>query len=304
LRGSVLNVDDLEPALDSLDEDEVAMVFFFLLPEDLLGRVVRGHVEPLVSEGDLGTLDLSCAAPPVCPDLEVVADAGALEIKVVDEDGLLSGIAVPPFVLGLQVERWLDLSDQVALTNTWRAHEPDALDVIGGAGLEHGLLTCSQALLEVGCFKSQRWILVEKILEGSTLLDHELTEVLAVSLLGVELLLPVDLALLDIVAILLDVLGDSSDVSGLLVVTMVAIEVPEAFVDAGIVLKQDKGMDVGKPILVELSADHHAHIWLPSQLVLEERKRLLLALGELGVGEEPTLGLDSEFFCLLLASAS
>ena len=56
---------------------------------------------------------------------------------------------------------------------------------------------------------------------------------------------------------------------------------------------------MGRPILVELSADHHAHIWLTSQLVLEERKRLLLALVELGVGEEPTLGLDSKFFAFL-----
>jgi len=55
---------------------------------------------------------------------------------------------------------------------------------------------------------------------------------------------------------------------------------------------------------VELSADHHALVWLTSQLVLEERKRLLLALVELGVGEEPTLRVDLEFFCLLLASAS
>ena len=47
-------------------------------------------------------------------------------------------------------------------------------------------------LLEVGCFKSQRRILVKKILEGSTLLDHELTEVLTVSLLGVEFLLPIN----------------------------------------------------------------------------------------------------------------
>ena len=58
---------------------------------------------------------------------------------------------------------------------------------------------------------------MKKILEGSTLLDHELTEVLTVSLLGVEFLLPINDAVLDIVAILLDVLGDSSDVSGLLI---------------------------------------------------------------------------------------
>ena len=233
-----------------------------------------------------------------------MADAGALEIKVVDEDGLLSSVAVPPFVLGLQVERRLDLSDQVALTNTWGAHEPDALDVVGGAGLEHGLLARGQALLEVGCFKSQRRILVKKILEGSTLLDHELTEVLTVSLLGVEFLLPINDAVLDIVAILLDVLGDSSDVSGLLILPVMAIEVPEPLVLAvEEVLKQDESVNMGRPILVELSADHHAHIWLTSQLVLEERKRLLLALVELGVGEEPTLGLDSKFFCLLWLSA-
>ena len=166
---SGLDVDDLESPLDSLDELRVSEVPVLLVQsKDLRRVIVRGHVEPLVGEGDLGTLDLSCAAPPVCPDLEVVADAGALEIKVVDEDGLLSSVAVPPFVLGLQVERRLDLSDQVALTNTWGAHEPDALDVVGGAGLEHGLLARGQALLEVGCFKSQRRILVKKILEGST----------------------------------------------------------------------------------------------------------------------------------------
>ena len=138
---------------------------------------------------------------------------------------------------------------------------------------------------------------MKKILEGSTLLDHELTEVLTVSLLGVEFLLPINDAVLDIVAILLDVLGDSSDVSGLLILPVMAIEVPEPLVLAvEEVLKQDESVNMGRPILVELSADHHAHIWLTSQLVLEERKRLLLALVELGVGEEPTLGLDSKFF--------
>ena len=122
------------------------------------------------------------------------------------------------------------------------------------------------------------------------------------SLLGVEFLLPINDAVLDIVAILLDVLGDSSDVSGLLILPVMAIEVPEPLVLAvEEVLKQDESVNMGRPILVELSADHHAHIWLTSQLVLEERKRLLLALVELGVGEEPTLGLDSKFFCLLLA---
>jgi len=305
LRGSVLDVDDLEPALDGLDEDEVTSVFFFLLPEDLVGRVVRGHIEPLVGKRDLGTLDLSCAAPAVCPDLEVVADAGTLKIEIIDQYGLLTSVAIPPLVLGLKVERWLNLSDQVALTNTWRAHEPDALDVFCGTGLEHGLLARSQALLEVGCFKSQRWILVEKILEGSTLLEHELTEILTVSLLRIELLLPVDLTFLDEVAVLLDVLRDSGDVSGLLVVAMMAVEVPELLVAAvEPLVKEHIGMDVRRSILVELTTDHHALIWLTSQLVLEEVESLLFALVELGVGEEPTLRVDIEFFCLLLASAS
>ena len=46
------------------------------------------------------------------------------------------------------------------------------------------------------------------------------------------------------------------------------------------VLKQDESVNMGDPSSWS-SADHHAHIWLTSQLVLEERKRLLLALVEL-----------------------
>jgi len=57
-----------------------------------------------MSEVDCSALGLALACVLVCPDLDVVAEALAHLIKIINEDVLLSCVAVKPFVLRLEIE--------------------------------------------------------------------------------------------------------------------------------------------------------------------------------------------------------
>jgi len=75
--------------------------FITVLLEELLDGVVAGNNELLICQCNCGALDLSPAAPFVCPDLEIVVQA--IIVKVIKNDNLLALVAIPPFVLSLDV---------------------------------------------------------------------------------------------------------------------------------------------------------------------------------------------------------
>ena len=78
-----------------------------------------------MTQGDLGSFHLSSTSVPVSPYLEVVTQAISFLIEVVDQNGLLSNIAVKPFVLRLEVQTLLLLSNQSGFSDTWGSIDPD-----------------------------------------------------------------------------------------------------------------------------------------------------------------------------------
>lgn len=75
-----------------------------LVLEQLVDGVVGRDHEQLMLEVNSTSFDFACAGVSVCPNLNVVKEADSVLIKVIKDDYGLSGVAVPPFVLGLKVE--------------------------------------------------------------------------------------------------------------------------------------------------------------------------------------------------------
>lgn len=90
-------MDHLEPSSNSLDQDRVLGPY--------LGRsIVRSNHELGVHQRDCASLDLTRTGIAISPDLDVVAKTRPVVVKVVQEDCLLTFVAVPPFVLRLEIE--------------------------------------------------------------------------------------------------------------------------------------------------------------------------------------------------------
>jgi len=83
-----------EPALDGC-------AHLGVLVEQLLDGVVAGDDDVLGPDLEGSTLVLGDEGVPVTPDLEVVTQL--LAVEVVEDDGLLALIAIPPFILHLEV---------------------------------------------------------------------------------------------------------------------------------------------------------------------------------------------------------
>ena len=104
-------MNNFEPSEDSFKQD-------LIFSKDILGVVIGGDKEPLMTQGDLGSFHLSSTSVPVSPYLEVVTQAISFLIEVVDQNGLLSNIAVKPFVLRLEVQTLLLLSNKPGFANS------------------------------------------------------------------------------------------------------------------------------------------------------------------------------------------
>jgi len=92
-------VGDCAPPCDGVDE------FFTLMTEQLFDRVVARDDELGVPEGCLAPFVLSRAGVLVQPDLEEMAEA--IGVHVIENDGLLASVAIPP--LGLILDEGIGI---------------------------------------------------------------------------------------------------------------------------------------------------------------------------------------------------
>lgn len=91
---------------------------------ELLNGVVGRDDQSTVLKINLPSFCLSCTCIPVCPDLEVMSEAGTTTIQIVEDDALLVGIPVEPLVLRLDVRLRVILSSLTALTRAGLSDEP------------------------------------------------------------------------------------------------------------------------------------------------------------------------------------
>jgi len=67
---------------------------------------------------------------------------------VIQEDGLLCSVAIPPFVLGLEVDVGVVLSGVARLSNPWWSPNPYPSDIFGDIGGDSSNLVGVDVLLE------------------------------------------------------------------------------------------------------------------------------------------------------------
>ena len=90
--------------------------------EDICNRIVASNDESFGSNGEGASLNLCKEGVTVGPDLEVVSKEVVIEI--VQKDRLLVDVAVPPFVLQLQIGVGVLIASTARLTSSGRTPEP------------------------------------------------------------------------------------------------------------------------------------------------------------------------------------
>lgn len=89
-------MDDFAAASDGFDH------LFAVFLVEILDALVGGDYEGVMIKRNTGTFHFSVTRVMIHPDLEVVTKARV--VMVVEEHCLLAGVAVPPLVLGLDVD--------------------------------------------------------------------------------------------------------------------------------------------------------------------------------------------------------
>lgn len=65
---------------------------------------VTGDNEDFVKQWNSISFYFSIASVAICPEFDVVREAGAFLVKVIKENGVLSRVAIEPFVLWFYIE--------------------------------------------------------------------------------------------------------------------------------------------------------------------------------------------------------
>lgn len=148
----LINLEDCRfQELHDLETSCNGLPHMFVL-EQFVNGVVGGDHKQLMLEVNSTSLDFTCAGVPVCPDLNMVKETNTVLVKVIEYDNGLPGVAVPPFVLSLEVEvTFLKETCSTRLTCSRRPYIPKSTDIWSFISFRLKGLKSRPRLMDVSC---------------------------------------------------------------------------------------------------------------------------------------------------------